>query len=105
MKRNMYLKSTDLKDISPILELITRNHYIKEEIISVVDCLNRISFQCIYAKVSSPFYNASAMDGIVLKASSTYGASETTPVILNKDDFSYINTGNEIPENYDAVVN
>ncbi len=104
MKRNVYLKSTDLKDILPILDLITRNHIIKEEIISVVDSLNRISFNGVYANVSSPYYSASAMDGIAVKASSTYGASETTPVILNKEDIIYINTGNEIPEEYDAVV-
>ena len=104
MKRNVYLKSTDLKDILPILDLITRNHVLKEEIVKVVDSLNRISFNGVYANVSSPFYSASAMDGIALKASSTYGASETTPVILNKEDIIYINTGNEIPEEYDAVV-
>ena len=104
MKRNVYLKSTDLKDIGPILNLITRNHLIKEETISVVDSLNRISIEAVYANVSSPFYSASAMDGIALKASLTYGASETTPVILNKKDIVYINTGNEIPEKYDAVV-
>ena len=104
MKRNVYLKSTDLKDISPILDLITRNHVIKEEMINVLDSLNRISFKAVFANVSSPFYSASAMDGIALKASLTYGASETTPVILNKSDIIYINTGNEIPEEYDAVV-
>ncbi len=104
MKRNVYLKSTDLKDISPIIEMLVLKHVLKEEIISVVDSLNRITVEAIYAKVSSPYYSASAMDGIALKASLTYGASETTPVILNKEDIVYINTGNEIPDIYDAVV-
>ena len=104
MKRNVYLKSTDLKDINPILDLITKNYVIKEEVISVIDSLNRISFEAVYANVSSPFYSASAMDGIAVKASSTYGASETTPVILHKEDIIYINTGNEIPDKFDAVV-
>ena len=104
MKRNVYLKSTDLKDISPIIEMLVLKHALKEEVISVVDSLNRITVEAIYAKVSSPYYSASAMDGIALKASLTYGASETTPVILNKGDIVYINTGNEIPDEYDAVV-
>lgn len=104
MKRNVYLKSTDLKDVNPIISLIVKNHIIKYEIINVVDCLNRISFEGIYANVSSPYYNASAMDGIALKASSTYKASETNPVVLDKKDIKYINTGNEIPEEFDAVV-
>lgn len=106
MKRNVYLKSTDLKDISPIIDLLVSNvkHHLKEEVISVVDALDRITTKAVYANVSSPFYSASAMDGIALKASLTYGASETTPVIINKEDVIYINTGNEIPEEYDAVV-
>ena len=104
MKRNVYLKSTDLKDVSPIIDMLVLNHSLKEEIVSVVDSLNRITVSAVYAKVSSPFYSASAMDGIALKASLTYGASETTPVILNKKDIVYINTGNEIPDEYDAVV-
>ncbi|KFZ27092.1 MAG: Molybdopterin molybdenumtransferase [Candidatus Izimaplasma bacterium HR2] len=104
MKRNVYLKSTDLKDISPIIKMLVLKHALKEEVISVVDALNRITVEAIYAKVSSPYYSASAMDGIALKASLTYGASETTPVILNKEDIVYINTGNEIPDKYDAVV-
>jgi putative molybdopterin biosynthesis protein len=104
MKRNVYLKSTDLKDINPIIDLIVKNYKVQYETISVVDSLNRISFEGIYANVSSPYYSASAMDGIALKASLTYEASETNPVVINKKDIIYINTGNEIPEKFDAVV-
>ena len=104
MIRNVYLKSTDLKDINPIIDLIVKNYIVKWETISVIDSLNRISFEGIYANVSSPYYSASAMDGIALKASLTYEATETNPVILDKKHIKYINTGNEIPEEFDAVV-
>ena len=36
MKRNVYLKSTDLKDVSPIIDMLVLNHSLKEEIVSVV---------------------------------------------------------------------
>jgi len=106
MKRNVYLQSTDLKDVEPIVDLLVEKIKISisEELVKVVNSLNRITSKATYAKVSSPFYSASAMDGIAVKASSTYEASETTPVILNKSDVMYINTGNEIPDEFNAVV-
>lgn len=104
MERNVYLKSTDLKEISPVIDLLFKNYILKYEVIKVVDSLNRISFEAIYAQVSSPYYSSSAMDGIALKASSTYGASEVKPVRIDKKNIIYVNTGNEIPDKYDAVV-
>jgi putative molybdopterin biosynthesis protein len=44
------------------------------------------------------------MDGVAIKASLTYEASETNPVIIDKKNIKYINTGNEIPEEFDAVI-
>lgn len=104
MKRNVYLNTTDRKDIAPVLELLSRKYKYKTEVIPVVDSLNRVSFSAVFAKVSSPYYSASAMDGIAVKASLTYDANESNPVIIDRKDFSYINTGNEIPKEYDAVI-
>ncbi len=106
MKRNIYLQTVDFKEVEIILEkLISNANYQKQkELVVVTDSLSRITFEAVYAKVSSPFYNASAMDGIALKAKSTYEATETTPVIIKENEFIYINTGNEIPEEFDAVV-
>jgi len=44
------------------------------------------------------------MDGIALKASLTYNASETRPVTLPENLFRWVNTGDPLPENYDCVV-
>ena len=40
------------------------------------DACGRVLCRAVYAKICSPHYNASAMDGIAVKASDTFGASE-----------------------------
>lgn len=106
MKRKIYLKSVDLKEINPIINKLfdSINQQVKKESISTLDALDRITFEAIYAAVSSPFYNASAMDGVCLKATDTYEATESNPITIDKNDFEYVNTGNIIPIRFDAVV-
>ncbi|MGI5891318.1 MAG: molybdopterin biosynthesis protein [Bacillota bacterium] len=76
----------------------------KKEYITVGASLGRITATAIYAKICSPHYNAAAMDGIALKAQITFGATETTPVILTTDDFIVVDTGDPIPHDCDAVI-
>ena len=55
--------------------------------------------------MSSPHYHASAMDGIAVKAEETFAAHEQNPVQLKlSEGFVYVNTGNEIPAPYNAVI-
>ena len=55
--------------------------------------------------MSSPHYHASAMDGIAVKAEDTFPAHEQNPVQLKLNEgFVYVNTGNEIPAPYNAVI-
>lgn len=75
------------------------------ENIKVTSSLGRIASSAVYAKISLPHYNSSAMDGIALKAKSTYGASITTPVkLIENKDFIWINTGDKLPKDCDAVI-
>ncbi len=106
MKRNVYLNSIDLKEIKPIIsDLIKKARYqVTSEEIAVISSMARITYEAVYAKVSSPYYNASAMDGVALLASKTYNATETTPVTISKTDYLEVNTGNIIPPQFDAVV-
>jgi len=106
VKRKIYLNSIDLKEISPLIHNIClkSKYKISYETIDTVDSINRITYEAIYAHVSSPFYNAAAMDGITLVAKNTYEATETSPVIIAKKDFLAVNTGNIIPPEFDAVV-
>ncbi len=103
MNRNVYLETKDLKTIKKTLKsILNQINYSKSEKVNVKDSLNRVLFDPIKAKVSSPFYNASAMDGYAISAFETFNATEETPV--NISNFSPINTGDELPIDYDAVV-
>lgn len=76
----------------------------KTETIQTSSALGRVTANAVYARISSPHYNACAMDGIALEAKRTFGASETTPARLNEDAFVWVNTGDPLPEGCDAVV-
>lgn len=75
-----------------------------EEIL-VTNSVGRITAQSVWAQVSSPHYPASAMDGVVVKAEETFGASETTPVSLKLgEQFAFLDTGDPIPSQFNAVI-
>ncbi|MCX7923720.1 MAG: molybdopterin biosynthesis protein [Clostridia bacterium] len=102
-----YLNNIELEKALEIykenLELL--DQVIETEEIEVKDSFGRITAEAVYAKISSPHYNACAMDGIALYARSTFGATETTPVILKENtDFVRVDTGDPLPERFDAVV-
>ncbi|MBU4119933.1 MAG: molybdopterin biosynthesis protein [Proteobacteria bacterium] len=58
----------------------------------------------VFAIHSSPSYNAAAMDGIAIHFADLAQASEASPVHLGKDRFIPVNTGNALPDGFDAVV-
>lgn len=65
----------------------------------------RITAEPVFAAVSSPHFNAAAMDGIALKAEVTFGASERNRITLTKGkDYMIIDTGDPIPTEYNAVI-
>lgn len=76
----------------------------RTETIPTSTALGRVTANAVYARISSPHYNACAMDGIALDAKQTFGASETTPARLKEDAFVWVNTGDPLPEGCDAVV-
>ena len=65
----------------------------------------RVLAETVWAKISSPHYHASAMDGFAVKAESTSGAVETSPVSLAYDSETiYLDTGDPLPEWANAVI-
>ncbi len=77
----------------------------KTEWVPAGEALFRTTTEAVFAKNSSPHYHAAAMDGIALMAAKTYGATEKTPKhLVLGTDFEYINTGNPIPHDRDAVI-
>jgi putative molybdopterin biosynthesis protein len=74
------------------------------ETLPTLEATDRVTAGAVYARISSPHYNACAMDGIALQAKQTFGATETTPVRLPEGTFVWVNTGDPLPEGCDAVV-
>lgn len=105
MKHN-YLNNTELSKAEEIYFAKIRESGFsrKTEIVSVQNAYGRILSAAVYAKICSPHYNASAMDGIAVRAEITYGASEQSPVILKKEEYSVVDTGDPVPDNCDAVI-
>jgi len=101
-----YLTNTPIAEaLSNYLdELKASNFRHSTEIVLSSQCSNRISAKAIYANICAPHYTASAMDGIAVVASDTYGATATTPIILGKNQFALVDTGDPIPVASNAVV-
>ena len=68
------------------------------------EAVGRVTAEPIWASRSSPPFDAAAMDGIALRAVDSRGASETTPLLLAPDAFAVVDTGDPLPDGYDAVV-
>lgn len=87
-----------------IRELSMEGFAPETELIPVQQAFSRVTARAVYAHICAPHYPASAMDGIALKASLSFGAGETTPVTLDEGDFVPVDTGDPVPDGCDAVV-
>ncbi len=103
----MYLDTVDLDEAQHIIEniILKQCKKLDKEIIPVEDGLHRVTTEAVFSIVSSPYYNAAAMDGIAVIANKTHSADLTNPIELLKDeDYVFINTGDPIEPPYDAVI-
>ena len=91
--RELYLRELVEAGLKPRVERVPTN-----------EANGRITAEAVYARICAPHYNACAMDGIALKASLTYNASETRPVTLAENSYKWVNTGDPLPEECDCVV-
>lgn len=104
-KRNLYLKTIPVEEArEKYFERVREIIEPKTESVPVIDSLDRVTKSAIYARYSSPLFNASAMDGIAVRAEDTKGAAETTPVILREDQYVVVDTGDPIHNPFDAVI-
>ena len=103
-KRKVYLAKKSLEEAEAIWNNYLDKIKPKKETISVKEALNRVTASPVQAQRSAPNFNASAMDGIAVSSEDTIGATEREPLILNNSQFEYINTGNLLPESYNAVI-
>ena len=69
------------------------------------NALGRVTAGPIWAKLSSPHYHASAMDGFAVRAASTNGAQPSRPVSLQIGrEAEYVDTGDPLPDWANAVI-
>ncbi len=81
------------------------------EEIPITEALGRVTAEPVWAKISSPHYHASAMDGYAVRSKDTVGATETAPVLLQigtpetvERPAQPVNTGHPLPPWADAVI-
>jgi putative molybdopterin biosynthesis protein len=72
--------------------------------VALGDAVGRVTAQPIWAARSSPPFDAAAMDGIAVRSPDTVGASESAPLLLEPAAFVVLDTGDPMPDGFDAVV-
>ena len=100
-KATRYLQLTSLHDA---LDLLHSRFSCTPGIIHVPvqESFGRITAEPIFSPISVPASHLSAMDGLAVKSTDTVGATDQHPVLLK--EFVRVNTGNVVPEGFDAVI-
>jgi putative molybdopterin biosynthesis protein len=80
-----------------------------EEISLDEHALGRVLAEPVWARISSPHYHASAMDGFAVRARDTDSAMPNSPVVLScvhteQPSAIYLDTGDPVPGWADAVI-
>ncbi|MBO8126282.1 MAG: molybdopterin biosynthesis protein [Firmicutes bacterium] len=106
MTRRVYLNQKPWEELQQLFVQRIKASKVKlaTETVPVADALGRITAEPVRAKINSPHYHASAMDGIAVRSEDTFGASEATPITLPFKAAIPVNTGNPLPHGKDAVV-
>lgn len=109
MERNIYLDNLRLEEALDRWLETCRREGVRFPLPAVTrptaEALGLVTAEPLFAKLSSPPFHSSAMDGIAVKAESTYGANENSPLRLELGrDAELIDTGEPLPPGFDAVV-
>ncbi|MGB9694415.1 MAG: molybdopterin biosynthesis protein [Caldisericaceae bacterium] len=107
--REIFLKKRSLEEALGVWQSLIKTYVakypLKEEKISVFDSLGRVSSQEVVSKLSSPSYNASAVDGFAVHSSETFLADIKNPkeLVIGVGAIP-VNTGDAMPDGFDSVV-
>jgi molybdopterin molybdotransferase len=111
-----------VQPVQNTLELLFQNitPLKKSEMLQTITVLNRVLTNSVYAPTDLPTFNRSTMDGYAVKASDTFGATDTLPAYLRvvgqvemgevptlnlqSGQAAEIHTGAMLPDGADAVV-
>ena len=75
------------------------------ETVPIDRCSGRVTAGPVWARISSPHYDASAMDGVAVRSRDTVGATEASPVRLRVGEQAvWLDTGDPMPPDFDAVI-
>lgn len=106
-ERNLYLNNEDL-DVAIqkyLSQLSFEKMKLQSHVLPVIESQGWISKEAVFAKISSPYYNASAMDGICVDAMEMIGVDERHPkTLIKQKDFNFVDTGDVITDPFNAVV-
>ncbi len=104
MERKIYLSNTPLNSARELFWQEAAKKMEKETFDTTAAC-GRITAGPVWARFSSPHYHASAMDGVAVKSSDTFGAVPTSPRRLRLEENAfYVDTGGPLPPGCDAVI-
>lgn len=109
MRKKIYIEGMPLSHAFKAWNerLIKERHdvVLPPERVKTTEALHRVTAEAVFARVSSPFYHASAMDGYAIRFKDTFGAAETRPLRLRMGEQAiYVDTGKPVPDGFNAVV-
>ncbi len=119
MKRNIYLEDIALDEAQRVFRELLQEAGVwgplPAEEIPVSQANGRVTARAVFARISSPHYHASAMDGYAVRAADTVGATETSPLLLSlveagkpvneiQRPAQAVNTGHPLPTWANSVI-
>jgi len=108
MQKDIYVKNMPLQEAKEkwhsALQKINFASGAQIKEMEVEQALGQITGSPVFASHSSPAYNAAAMDGIAVHFADLASASDASPIRLTGTQFQAVNTGNNLPQEFDAVV-
>ena len=108
-ERNIYLHDVALSEAlaswHAALEVEGLLEPLDAETVPLSAALGRVTAEPVWARISSPHYHASAMDGYAVRAEETRGASEANPLLLKIGSQAFpLDTGDPLPPTTNAVI-
>lgn len=108
MKKGIYLENTPLEEALRLWHARMDAEGVRPlaaEEVPVQDSLGRVTAGPVFAKISSPFYHAAAMDGYAVRFIDSFGASEASPKQLRLGTGAVpVDTGDPLPDGFNAVI-
>lgn len=102
-----FFKKKTLEEASFLLVETLEDLFPKEREVEIMDtreAYSRITASPVVAPYAVPVCRTAAMDGIALLAGKTFGATKNNPYFIRGEELQPVNTGNPVPEEYDAVI-